>query len=137
VRIQGLEAGLRYESQGWRAEGSMSAVTYLKEKNSGHWLPDLPPMAARATLGLALPRGDVSLTARGSSGYDAISRTRAGQPRVWVGPYVLLSANAYWWFSNNVRFFASGDNLLNQAWQSTLDVPGAGFTARGGMELNL
>jgi outer membrane receptor protein involved in Fe transport len=69
--------------------------------------------------------------------YATQSRTRPGLP--WVGKqeYFVMDLYLRYVLREGLTLMLSGKNLLNAAWQQTLDVPEPGLEGRLGMELSI
>ena len=131
ARIMGGELGVAYAfDANWKADATL-AYAWGKNSSDGEALPQMPPLEAR--LGLSYQRDDWSVGAlwRVVDGQGRIAEGRGnvvGQDFADSAGFGVLSLNAAYRFSQQVKLSAGVDNLLDKRYAEHLNLAGdAGF----------
>ncbi len=131
ARIMGGELGVAYAfDANWKADATL-AYAWGKNSSDGEALPQMPPLEAR--LGLSYQRDDWSVGAlwRVVDGQGRIAEGRGnvvGQDFGDSAGFGVLSLNAAYRVSQQVKLSAGVDNLLDKRYAEHLNLAGdAGF----------
>ncbi|UDJ82695.1 TonB-dependent copper receptor [Kosakonia oryzae] len=140
ARIMGGEAGASYQlTESWKTDASL-AWSWGKNTDSNQPLPQMPPFEAR--LGLTWEQGDW--------GGTGLLRMVSSQHRVAINQgnvvgkdfdnsagFAIVSANAAWRATKNIKISAGVDNLFNKAYSEHLNRAGnSGFGYSANTSLN-
>lgn len=138
TQVQGFEGMGELEfAPDWFLGASFNAATRMVETGSGAWLDSIPSVSARASLEKRRGRVEGALIARYGGAYGTVSRTRPGSPLVTKPEYCVFDLSIRCKLGPGLTWITIANNLLDSAWQQTLDVPEPGIEGRAGIELSI
>lgn len=110
----GVEVGAGYQfTSELRADGSLSIFRFdIKEQLAGdQLLPNTPRAKGNISLTYAGRKGfDAGVTLRSAKGFEWAAGVFAG----WIEPQTTVDANVAYAINNNLRVYASGNNIFDQ-----------------------